>query len=502
MIDFPNSPSDGQTFLAPTGVQYRWVAASGLWLATSGTTPGGDFSALIPSGSSLTTAYTTILFSVITSGNSGNWYNPANGRFTPPAGRYNLSAGYTGGGSAQLNLQVRKNGVNIVPAISYGTAGASQAGGVDININVDANGTDYFDVQASATVAGQIFSGYFTAFPLSGIQGPPGPVGPASAGDFFAAGTGTIPTTQTPVALPVLTGNSGGWYNAANGRFTPPAGRYFLYGGATASSSASGGVAIGYLRKNGTVFNQASSNYYTANAASEISVQATVDANGSDYFEFATAGNIATNVAQQMFFGAFPITGIQGVQGPPGPGNAWRILQRQVVSTAQAFVELQSIPSDINEIEVHFDLLPVTNAVDLFCAFYGANGVLDVTANHYIGVVYGQTNTASANTTVVSEGSSASGYSTAMALSYASAGNNISNTAGYGIKGHFMVPNIKGAAQKDLMGQSSYIVTGNTFWWMLTVGGSRQVVEAITGLRLFFTSGNIASGSFEVWGSP
>ena len=32
-LDFPAAPADGQLFNAPNGVTYRWVAASGLWVA-------------------------------------------------------------------------------------------------------------------------------------------------------------------------------------------------------------------------------------------------------------------------------------------------------------------------------------------------------------------------------------------------------------------------------------------------------------------------------------
>jgi hypothetical protein len=191
MIDFPNSPSDGQTFLAPTGVQYRWVAASSLWLATSGTTPGGDFCAYSSAPPSLVAnTVTQAILNTIYSGNAGGWYNTSTGRYTPPAGRYLLMAGFfaTVPSASQLQTSLRKNGVNL--------AGASSnllgVGGQVPNVNwygdpqgtaiVDASGTDYFDFTIYSGVATPVSSIWFMAFPLSGVQGPAGPVGPGAIG--------------------------------------------------------------------------------------------------------------------------------------------------------------------------------------------------------------------------------------------------------------------------------------------------------------------------------
>ena len=55
--------------------------------------------------------------------------------------------------------------------------------------------------------------------------------GASAGGDVYAknsTGFG-IGTTETVVSFnTIVTGNSGGWYNTSNGRFTPPAGRYFI----------------------------------------------------------------------------------------------------------------------------------------------------------------------------------------------------------------------------------------------------------------------------------
>jgi hypothetical protein len=367
MIDFPNAPTDGQTFLAPTGVLYRWVAASSLWIAASGTTPGGDFCATFQSGGGIPTSDTTLVLPTVATGNSGGWYSNSTGRFTPPAGRFFLFAEYmaTQTAGSHCSVSIRKNGA----AIQYNRGSVSANGyyaNPSVLIEADANGTDWFDMQISANA-----------------------------------------------------GATGSWF----------------------------------------------------------------------------------------VFGAFPISGVQGVQGPPGPGNAWRILSRQVVSAAQPFVELASISSDINELDVHFDLVPVTNDQNLMCQFYGATGVLDVTTAHYSFAAWGAPHSLAMNSAPGSSTSIGAGFSTGILFAYAAANAQVSNSAGSGIKGSFKIPNIKAATRKALMGQCYYLDGSGSNVRNMTYAGDRSIVEAITGLRLSFVGAgnvltNIASGSFEVWGSP
>jgi hypothetical protein len=177
----------------------------------------------------------------------------------------------------------------------------------------------------------------------------------------------------------------------------------------------------------------------------------------------------------------------------------FRQLQRTVL-VAQPTFDIVGLPADINDLKVHFDLLPITNAVDLYCQFYGASGVLDATANHYVWSAWGLANTAPVNSNVTGTSSTGSGVTTGMGLSQA--GTTISATAGYGIRGSFDIPNIKSASFKALMGQAWYMWSTNTGVQGTTFVGDRQIAEAITGLRLSFGSGNIASGTVTVWGSP
>jgi len=213
MLDFPASPTDGQQFNAPNGILYQWNAAGSVWLAMGGSTSSATISATPPSnpfvgqlwwspdlgrlfiyyndGNSSqwvpasptapllqsvdffatgtpalgTTAQVFTLASSV--GNSGAWYNSANGRFTPPAGRYNLFAmigGLSNAGAIGIIGQLRKNGTVIGPGSSGSSPAANMWGIVPVTAQVDANGTDYFDFLVSCNPAATGSEGYFGAF--------------------------------------------------------------------------------------------------------------------------------------------------------------------------------------------------------------------------------------------------------------------------------------------------------------------------------------------------
>jgi hypothetical protein len=324
-------------------------------------------------------------------------------------------------------------------------------------------------------------------------------------GDFHAttqsvAGINTS-TWTTILFSNILSGNSGSWYNPATGRFTPPAGRYNFSAGVSFYSSVGSIQAQIALRKNGTALFQTVGSSGGVNNYATAVAEATLDANGTDWFDIQViSGTNAPSGAQLLWFLAFPIS---GVQGPPGViSNGFRVLQRTVIGSAQPTFDITNIPADINDIDVHFSLLPVTNAVDLYCQFYGANGVLDATAAHYLWSVWGTINSAATNANVTAQTSSGAAISTAIVLDWSATGNRISNAAGTGIRGHFKVPDIRSASLKALMGQVTYQRDDNGAIDYITTSGNRQTQEAITGLRLSFGSGNIASGTVTVWGSP
>jgi len=131
-------------------------------------------------------------------------------------------------------------------------------------------------------------------------------------GHFMAVRTTALSLTATLTALvlnSVTAANSGTWYSTSTGRFTPPAGRYYITGSMTVfNSGGTSGSVILELRKNGSAsYLNASTVTTPASISAQLSVCAVVDGNGTDYF--ALWANTAASVGQVSFlqFSAFPI---------------------------------------------------------------------------------------------------------------------------------------------------------------------------------------------------
>jgi hypothetical protein len=347
MIDFPASPTDGQIFSPPNGVIYRYSTTHSSWLVqTAPPVLGGtgEVTAVSTVLQTLTAGGGAVLvpFATVVSGNAGLWWNTATNRYIPPAGKYFLTTtlGLSAGGSGNASVQVsfRKNGVALTPS---GVTSMSPGfnGSVSMSEYVDANGSDFFDVVvaalAGASTGTQQNNGIFSAFPLTGIQGPTGASPGSGVGDFFAqnaAQLNGIPAALTLLSgnsnLTVLTGNSGAYFNSTTGRFIPPAGRYCIFTSMTVANSASATLLTVQLRKNGAVYSTAGSTPAAAGWTGPGPITVTADANGSDYFEvWASANNGANIVQQSFFFGAFPTQGLVGPVGPTGPANPTNVLR-------------------------------------------------------------------------------------------------------------------------------------------------------------------------------
>ena len=205
MIDFPASPTDGQIFSATNGVVYKYSAAYTSWLAQNpapalgGT---GDFFATGTGGAINTSAATPIVPATVVTGNAGLWYSVSTGRYVPPAGRYSLFGWALLTVSASLggvNLFLYKNGAQIPNAQASGNV-PTASGNVSPSLTaiVDANGSDYFELRASAGVATTCNGMGFGASPLTGLQGPTGPAGVTQT-VFFETGAVATGTTVIPV---------------------------------------------------------------------------------------------------------------------------------------------------------------------------------------------------------------------------------------------------------------------------------------------------------------
>jgi hypothetical protein len=322
-IDFPTSPTTGQLFAAANGVTYMYNGT--LWLVQAGPGGGtGDFAASAASVSLPTSAGVPTL--AVIQGNAGAYFNPANTRYTPPAGKYYLYAYMSGslaGAATNLSIVLRKNGTVLPSASSQiTTAAAGFVGNVSCDMNVDANGSDYFDITVVGTPATTNgINIVFGAFPLTGMQGPMGSPFGGGTGDFCALLTGptALPTTASiATTMPVVSGNSGGWYVPATGRYTPPVGRYMI----SASMFGTNPSAISNLnldiRKNGVGIQSSVDTTPTSNNWANVSCDIIADANGSDFFDVRIAGTVAGTTGTNITFQAFPLTGMQGPAGPVG----------------------------------------------------------------------------------------------------------------------------------------------------------------------------------------
>ena len=258
MLDFPASPTNGQLFTGVNGVVYQWNSASGLWLvygtgpnsaivgdtppsnptggqfwfnsalgqtfvwytdpnssqwvpanpstaATAGTTPG-DFCV---SGTSATNGIplSPVVWSAgtVVSGNAGGWYNSSNGRWTPPAGRYLVYATMTavaGGGASGIQIALRKNGTVLSTGQDV-TAQANYGAQSSVFLNVDANGTDYFDVTvASLSYTATASQMIFGAIPIGTVvYTTPGPAWRQLGRVIPTAGQATVDFQNVPADI-------------------------------------------------------------------------------------------------------------------------------------------------------------------------------------------------------------------------------------------------------------------------------------------------------------
>jgi hypothetical protein len=321
-------------------------------------------------------------------------------------------------------------------------------------------------------------------------------------GDFYAGAsiTGWTSTATTPTTLVVQSGNASGSFVPGTGRFTPPAGRYHLCGGACVGTSAGATTVALYLRKNGTAIFNTSTTSQGTNAMAIPTFESAYDANGSDWFDIQVSSNNGSNISGWCWFGAFPIA--SGVPSPGFVGVPWRLISRQTLGSAAASMDVQNIPSDINDLMFDFDMTPVTNSTNIVLQMYDNTGTLDTTTNHYQ-YAKTQSNTGQAGgTAVLAYNSTSETISTAIVLNISGgAGTLVSSSAG--IRGKGMIPNIRAARLKHLDWQAGYVDDANSAWRAITGSGYRNVSGAITGIRLVFGTGNVAAGStLAVWGSP
>lgn len=330
-------------------------------------------------------------------------------------------------------------------------------------------------------------------------------------GDFCATGTGAAmsgtPTTLVPTTI--ISGNTGAFYNIANGRYTPPAGRYVLNGWVRIDGPASQSGAFALLYKNGTQLpNAAPGMTVGPNFVGIATVQVTADANGTDFFEFKGQSGGAGGNAFLYGFSAFPISGIQGPPGAMPTGNYWRQLKRVVPVAGQATVDFNpgDIPADINDLMFTVRALPQVSDVGFFMRMNDGTG-FDTGTSYYSNIAISQSNVSVGTGSVQSTDTvPASSAATAqIRMTYNAAGNGVSSAAAEGIAVEGKIFSIRDTTMRKRGVFNAYWWQGNNNSMVAASGGFswQSTTGILQGLRFYFGTGNFAAGgAITLWGSP
>lgn len=190
------------------------------------------------------------------------------------------------------------------------TAMANDAVGPD-ELDADAVQAQHIDAAEASGIRDKLGLGEDDTPNFAGLEIGGVPVSLGSTVTFSASKNGvnqTGVTTDVKLTFGTEDWDVGGYYDAANSRFTPPAGKYEL----TVAAYFSAGIAdqeelVVYVYKNGTSHRWASVRTSGVGAIGNR-VSAIVDANGTDYFEaFATvtgsAKTVSGNAAATYFQG-------------------------------------------------------------------------------------------------------------------------------------------------------------------------------------------------------
>ena len=331
-----------------------------------------------------------------------------------------------------------------------------------------------------------------------------GPTGDFCATQTGVTTTGPANTWQTLMPPSIISGNVGSWYVPGTGVYRPPPGRYFIIGNFSSYYAPGAMNFAGQLRKNGVAV---TINYMTSGAANwqaEITCQMTIDANGTDTFDFQGQCIGAVGNFNSVMFLAYPIAGAKGPPGDKGaPGvpassNVWRQIARIVPTAGQTPIDITNIPVDINDIELRYDLTPTVNNAFLYMQMFDGAGALMTGATYPYFADYTYNNAAQGTNVTAYNGSSA----TVIPLNLNSAGWGVSST--YFIQGNVKVNNIRDATRgKSFQCDCVQVESTNVHYGFIKGGGVQSVPAALTGLRLYWSSGGSAArGAVSLYGSP
>ena len=178
----------------------------------------------------------------------------------------------------------------------------------------------------------------------------------------------------------------------------------------------------------------------------------------------------------------------------------WRQLGRIVPTAAQAYADFLNIPADINDLMLHFDVSPVTNAQWFGLWMYDGPTLLNSSYYYEMDLTY-HTGNGGASAAI---GANTINHFANFILNYAAGGWNVGNFAGFGMKGRLHMYNIRDAARnKGIDWQASWFSGDGVYYGTVAGGGFRNTPNACSGLRIGYGSGGFqAGGAVTLWGSP
>ena len=179
---------------------------------------------------------------------------------------------------------------------------------------------------------------------------------------------------------------------------------------------------------------------------------------------------------------------ISGLTTSSMPSGSRILLNTLTASSSAALSDLVNLTSAYDDYEIYLtNLLPGTNAVDLALQFYAGGAYLSTGHYNYLSIWYDN------NT------SAGSGYNNASAHRFMPQVN-IANSGG-GVSGIIRIFGINSSVSKKMQFHfNGTAINGGTYGWITWGGGGHTTTSAIRGFQMYFTSGNIASGTIKIYG--
>lgn len=182
---------------------------------------------------------------------------------------------------------------------------------------------------------------------------------------------------------------------------------------------------------------------------------------------------------------------------------SWRLLTRIVPTAGQFPVVFSTVPTDINDLMIDFDITPTANASDLLFNFVDATGTIISGANQYSWATVVGYNGMASGSAAITYNSVSQAYTSGILLNGAIAGGRIANGAPGGTRGRITIYNIKDTARPKAMSWQSNFSSENALFVSSDGNGWTMVTGGLKGFRLGWiaTTTYAAGGSINVWGA-